>query len=122
MLDVLLLLCFYYWFIDVGVKNSIDIMVKATAVNTLLSSPAWTAVTVVVEMYSLIGIVARVTTNFGPFCSKDLSSCVSSFMGRLITHLSWILEVLEEERGMLKMLVVMEAILEVVVEAVEIGT
>ena len=45
-----------YWFIGVGVKNSIDIMVEATAVNTIeftclerCHSRA--------EMYSLIGIV-----------------------------------------------------------------
>ena len=38
-----------------------------------------------------MGMVARVTTNFGPFCSKDFSSGVSSFLERLITHVSWIL-------------------------------
>ena len=42
--------------------------------STPLSSPAWRATTVVVEMYSLMGMVAGVTANFGPFCSKDLSS------------------------------------------------
>ena len=59
--------------------------------STPLSSPAWRAATVVVEMYSLMGMVAGVTANFGPFCSKDFSSGVSSFFERLITHLSWIL-------------------------------
>ena len=52
-----------YWFIGKGVKNSIDIMVEATAAHTL-SSPAWRAATVVVEMYSLMGMVAGVTANF----------------------------------------------------------
>ena len=37
-------------------------------------------------------MVAGVTANFGPFCSKDFSSGVSSFLESLITHLSWILE------------------------------
>ena len=46
---------------------------------------------------------------------KD-SSCVSSFLERLITHLSWILEEVEEVTAVLKVLVVLEAILEVVVE------
>ena len=64
--------------------NSIDIMVESTA----LSSPAWRAATVVVEMYFSMGMVTRVTANFGPFCSKDFSSGVSSFLERLITYLS----------------------------------
>ena len=68
--------------------------------------------TVVVEMYSLMGMVAGVTTNFGPFCSKDLSSGVSSFLERLITHLSWIPEEVEEVTAVLKVLVVLEIVLE----------
>ena len=63
-----------------------------------------------------MGMVARVTANFGPFCSKDFSSGVSSFLERLITHLSCILE---EVTAVLKVLVVLEAILEVVVEDLE---
>ena len=63
-----------------------------------------------------MGIVAGVTTNFGPFCSKDFSSGVSSFLERLITHLSWILQEVEEVTVVLKVLVVLEAILEFVVE------
>ena len=114
------MLCFCdvctYWFIGVGVKNSIDIMVEVAAVNTGWVSPTWGAATVVVDMYSLMGMVAGLTTNFGPFCSKDLSSGVSSFCERLITHLSWILEEVEEVKAVLKVLVVLEAILEVVVE------
>ena len=90
-------------------------MVEATAVHTL-RSPAWRAAAVVVEMYSLRGIVAGVTANFGPFCSKDFSSGVSSILERLITHLSWILE---EVTAVLKVLFVLEAILEVVVEDLE---
>ena len=35
--------------------------------STPLSSPAWRAATVVVEMNSLIGMVAGVTANLGPF-------------------------------------------------------
>ena len=43
--------------------------------STPLSSAAWRAAKVVVEMYSLMGMVAGVTTNFGPFCSKDFFRC-----------------------------------------------
>ena len=64
-------------------------------------------------------MVAGVTANFGPFCSKDLSSGVSPFLERLTTHLSWILEEVEEVTPVLKLLVVLEAILEVVVEDLE---
>ena len=71
-------------------------------------------------MYSLMGMVAGVTANFGPFYSKDFSSGVSSFMQRLITHLSWILEEVEEMTAVLKVLIVLEAILEVVVEDLEV--
>ena len=49
--------------------------------STPLSSPAWRAATVVVEMYSLMGMVAGITENFGPLCSKDLSSGVPSWRG-----------------------------------------
>ena len=87
--------------------------------STPLSSPAWRAATVVVEMYSLMGMVGRVTANFGPFCSKDFSSGVSSFLERLITHLSGILEEVEEVNAVLKVLVVFKAILEVDVEDLE---
>ena len=76
-----------YSFIGVGVKNSIDIMVETTAVKTS-EFPAWRAATVVAEIYSLTVIIAWVITNFGPVCSKDFSSGVSSFLERLITHLS----------------------------------
>ena len=68
---------------------------------------------VVVEMYSLKGMVAGVTANFGPLCSKDFSSGVSSFLKRLITLLSWILE---EVTAVLKVLVVLEAFLEVLAD------
>ena len=64
-------------------------------------------------MYSLMGMVAGITANFGPFCSKDFSSVVSSFLERLITHLSWIHEEAEEVTAVLKVLVVLEAILEI---------
>ena len=70
--------------------------------STQLSSPAWRAATIVVEMYSLMGMVAGVTANFGPFCSKDFSSGVRSFLERLITHLSWILEEVEELAAVLE--------------------
>ena len=58
-------------------------------------------------MYSLMGMVAGVTAHFGPFCSKDLSSGVSSFLDRLITPLSWILEEEEEVTAVLKVMVVL---------------
>ena len=64
-------------------------------------------------------MVAGVTANFGPFCSKDFSSGASSFLKRLITYLSWILEEVEEVTAVLKVLVVLGAILEVVVEDLE---
>ena len=70
-------------------------------------------------MYSLMGMVAGVNANFGPFCSKDFSSGVSSFLERLIIHLSWIHEEVEEIKVVLRVLVVLEAILEVVVEDLE---
>ena len=60
-----------------------------------------------------------VTAKFGPFYSKVLSLGVSSFLERLITHLSWILEAVEEVTAVLKVLVVLEVILEVVVEDLE---
>ena len=70
-------------------------------------------------MYSLMGMVAGVTANFGPFCSKDLSSGISSFLESLITHLSWILGKVKEVNAVLKVLVVLEAIFENVVEDLE---
>ena len=70
--------------------------------STSLSSPAWRAATVVVEIYSLMGMVAGVTANLGPFCSKNFSLGVSSFLERLITHLSWMLEEEEEVTAVLK--------------------
>ena len=62
------------------------------------------------EIYSLIEMVAGAIANFGPFCSKDYSSSVSSFLERCITHLSWILEEVEEVTAVLKVLVVFKAI------------
>ena len=70
-------------------------------------------------MYSLMKMVAGVNANFGPFCSKDFSSGVSSFLESLITHLSWILEEVEEVTAVLKVLVVLGAILEVDLEVLE---
>ena len=70
-------------------------------------------------MYSLMGMVAGVTATFGPYCSKEFSSGVSSFLERLITHLSWILEEVEEVTAVMNVLVVLEAILEDVVEDLE---
>ena len=65
-------------------------------------------------MYSLMGMVAWVTAKVGPFCSKDITSGVSSFLERLITHLSWIHKDVEEVMAVPKVLVVLDAILEVV--------
>ena len=53
------------------------------------------------------------------FCHKDISSGIGSFLERLITHLSWIHEEVEGVTAVLKVLVVLEAILEVIVEALE---
>ena len=66
-----------------------------------------------------MGMVAGVTANFGLFCGKDFSSGVSSFLERLITHLSWILEEVEEVTAVLTVLVVLEATLEVAMEDLE---
>ena len=66
-----------------------------------------------------MGMVSGVTANFGPFCSKNFSSGVSSFLVRLITHLSQILEEVKEVTAVLKVLAVLEAILEVAVEDME---
>ena len=87
--------------------------------STPMSLPAWRAATVVMEIYSLMGMVAGVTANLGPYCNKDFSSGVSSYLERLITHLSWILEEIVEVKVVLKVLVVLEAILEVDEEAQE---
>ena len=79
-----------HWFIGVDGKNSIAIMVEATAVNTIeltcLESCHSTSGDVFFD-----GMVGGVTANFVPFCSKDFSLGVNSFLERLITHLSWIL-------------------------------
>ena len=103
------------WFIGKGVEDSIDIMVEATAVCTIdfacLESCNSSSGDILLN-----GMVAGVTANFGPFCSKDFSSGVSSFLERLITHLSWMLVEEEGVTAVLKVLVVLEAILEVVVE------
>ena len=58
-------------------------------------------------------------SKFWLFYSKDFSSGISSFLERLITQLSWILEEVEEVTAVLKVLAVLEAILEVVVEDLE---
>ena len=82
---------FYCFFFGVGVKNSIDIMVEATAVN--ISEFTWLESCHSSSGHAFIdGMVAGVTANFGPFCGKDFSSGVSSFLDGLITHFSWILE------------------------------
>ena len=99
-------------------KNSINIMVEDTAVHTI-EFTCLESCKVVVEMYSLMGMVAGVTANFGPFCSKDFSSGVSYFLERLIIHLSWMLQEVEEVTAVLEELVVLEAIFEDVVEDLE---
>ena len=70
-------------------------------------------------MYPLMEMVVGVTANFGPFCSKDFSSGVSFFLERLIIHLSWILGEERRWQRVLKVLVILEAVLEVVVEDLE---
>ena len=92
-------------------KISIEIMVEATAVNTIefihLESLDCTS-----GDGSLMGMVPGLTANFGPFYSKDFSSGVSSFLERLITHLSLILDKVEEVTAVLKVLVVSEVAVE----------
>ena len=70
-----------YWFIGVGVNNSIEIMVEATAVNDIQFTylESCHSSTLVVEMYSLRGMVAGVTVNFGPFCSKEFLQVLVPF-------------------------------------------
>ena len=70
-------------------------------------------------MYSLMGMVAGVTAHFGPFCSKAFPSGVSSFLERLISHLSGIFEEVQGVTAVLKVLVVLEVVLSVVVEDLE---
>ena len=72
------------------------------------------------EICSLTGMVAGITATLGPFCSKDFSSGVSFFLYRMNTHLFWILEAIEEMVVVQKVLVFLEVILELVVEALEI--
>ena len=68
-----------YWFVGKGVKNSIDIMVEATAIHTI-------EFTCLENCYSSSGDVflngdgCWVTANFGPFCSKDSPSGAISFL------------------------------------------
>ena len=50
-----------YWFIGVGVQNSIDIMVEDTSVNTI-EFAFLESCTVVVEVYSLTAMVGGVKT------------------------------------------------------------
>ena len=71
------------------------------------------------EIYPFTEMVARVTYNFGPFYSKDFPSGASSFMGKLIINLSWILEAVEEVALVLKLVAVLKATLEVVVDDLE---
>ena len=104
-----------YWFIRKCVKNSTDIMVEATAVHTLEFTCQESNHTSSGDVF-LDGDVCWRNCKLWAFCSKDFSSGVSSFMEGLITHLSWILEEAEEVTVVLKVLVVLEAILEVVVE------
>ena len=107
-----------HWFIGVGVKNSIGIMVEATAVNTIeftcLESSHSSSGDVFFDGDGYWG-----NCKFWPFCSKDFSSGVSSFLERLITHLSCILEEVEELTTVMKVLDALETILEVVVEVLE---
>ena len=105
-----------YWFISVGVKNSTEIIVEATAANTI-------EYTCLESCHTSSGDIffdrdgCWSNCKFRPFCSKDFSSGLGSFLERLITHLSWILDIVEEMAIVLKVLVVLEAILEVVVGA-----
>ena len=74
--DLVMFVC-----IGVGVKNSIESMVEPLQ-STPFSSPAWRAATVVVDMYSLMRMVSRVTANFGLFVVKTfLQVLVPSLRG-----------------------------------------
>ena len=106
------------WFIGENVKNSIDIIVEATAVNTIEFTCMESCHNSSGDIF-LYGDGCWGNCNFGSFCSKDFSSGVSSLLERLITHPSWMLEEVEEVTAVLKVLVVLEAILEVVVEDLE---
>ena len=66
-----------------------------------------------------MGMVTWVTANFLSFCSKHFCSSVSSFLEKLITYLSCIDEKVEGATAVLKVLVVLGAILEIVVEVLE---
>ena len=98
------------WFIGVDVKNYTDIMVEATAVHTIEFACLESCHSRSGDAF-FDGMVAGVTANFGPFCSKDVTSGVSSFLERLITHLFWILEEVHEVTAVLRVLVILEAIL-----------
>ena len=80
-----------YWFISEGVKNSTDIIVEATVVNIIESCHSSSG-----DVFLDGDDCWDITAKFGPFCSKDFSSGVSSFWERLITHLSWISKEVEE--------------------------
>ena len=109
-----------YGFISEGVKISYDIMVEATAVNTIevnfLESYHSSSRDVLFDGNGCWGNLAK----FGPFCSKGFSSGVSFFLGRLITNLCRILQEVEGMSVVLKVFVILKAILEVVVDALEI--
>ena len=81
-----------YLFIGEDVVNSIDIMVEATTVNTIdficLERHHSNNRDIYFDRDG-----ARVTAKFEPFCSGDFTSGDGSFLERLITHLSQILEV-----------------------------
>ena len=99
-------------------KYSINIMVETTAVNTIeftcLESCQSSSRDIFFDGDGCWG-----NCNVRPFCSKDFSSGASSFLEKLITLLSWILKEVEEVMEVLKVMVVLEAILEVVWEALE---
>ena len=109
-----------YWFIGGGVKNSTDIMIETIAVImtvfTCLKSCNSSSGDVFLDWDGCWGMCIM-----WAFLYKRLFLGVSSFLKRLITHLSWMLKEVEEETGVLKVLVALEAILEVVMKDLEIS-
>ena len=115
--------CFLLMFVHIGLLvymlGILLISWQRPLQSTPLSSPTWRTAIVVVMMSSLMMMVAGVNADFEPFYSKDFSPGVKSFLKRMIMNLSWILEEVKQVTAILKVLNSLEAILDVVVEALE---
>ena len=60
---------------DFGERQAEEYVIWRTFTLTCKSRKVWRATTVVVEMYSLMGMVAGATANFGPFCTRLFFRC-----------------------------------------------